>query len=299
MKKQYIYGLLATLIWATMATAVKMAVGSLPKMEVLSVCALIAGGFLLIVNVVRGTLPQLLRWKAKDYASIIFLGFLGMFLYSAFYYLGLEHLSAQEGCIINYLWPVMTVLFSAVLLREKLTFLKITAMLCSFGGVVILTIGGSTAAGGNRILGIAASLLSAALYGLFSVLNKKYNYDQSLSMMVIWLSSGIFAAVYGVFTETWVPITASQWPGLIWIGIMTDAAAYLFWALAVNGSKDSAAIANLAYLTPFISMVISSAMLGEKIRLQAVFALVLIIGGILLQSVPFRKLRPKFSSGRV
>jgi drug/metabolite transporter (DMT)-like permease len=70
---------------------------------------------------------------------------------------------------------------------------------------------------------------------------------------------------------------------------MTDAVAYLLWALALKGAEDTAKIANLAYLTPFLSVLISVVVLKEKIKPQAMVALVLIVGGILLQSVRRKK----------
>ena len=48
------------------------------------------------------------------------LGFIGLFMYSALYYFGIEQLSSQEACILNYLWPIMIVLFACVILKEKL-----------------------------------------------------------------------------------------------------------------------------------------------------------------------------------
>ena len=60
--------------------------------------------------------------------------------------------------------------------------------------------------------------------------------------------------------------------------------AYLLWALALNGVENSAKIANLAYLTPFLSLLVSAVVLKEKIQMRAVVALIFIVGGILLQS---------------
>ena len=103
-------------------------------------------------------------------------------------------------------------------------------------------------------------------------------------MMVMWLTVAICAAALGVFTENWVPITGVQWLGMIWLGVVVDAVAYLLWALALKGTDSTAKIANLAYLTPFLSLIVSALVLGETIQPHAVIALVFIVGGILLQS---------------
>jgi drug/metabolite transporter (DMT)-like permease len=215
---------------------------------------------------------------------------IGLFLYSALYYLGLSQLSSQEACILNYLWPIMLVFFSIVLLHEKLTVLKVLAMICSFSGVVILSSGGGSGTG-NHLLGVICCIAAAALYGLFSVLNKKADFDQRILMMVSWLTVAVVSAISGLIFEAWVPIVGKQWLGLLWNGVMINALAYLFWALALKESSSTAAIANLAYLTPFLSLFVSALLLHEKISLGALIALAFIIGGILIQNLKFKKIR--------
>ena len=132
-------------------------------------------------------------------------------------------------------------------------------------------------------LAIPVLLNCALVLGVY--LADKYTAAKKLppmaKQMIIGLLFGgvsAFASSYGV-----------QWLGIIWLGVMTDAVAYLLWALALKGVEDTAKIANLAYLTPFLSVVCSALVLKEKIKLQALVALVLIIGGILLQSLCERK----------
>ena len=213
------------------------------------------------------------------------LGFLGLFLYSALYYYGIDQLTSSEACILNYLWPLMTVIFSGILLHEPMTAKKIVSMLLSFLGIVILSLGGEHGSG-NAALGILACILAAACYGLFSVLNKKEGMDQGLTMMVIWLTTSLCAALCSLFGKPWVPVHGLSWAGLIWIGVFLNAVAYLLWALAINGTDSTAAIANLAYLVPLLSMILSILFLHEPLKLQLILALVLIVGGILLQKLP-------------
>ena len=71
----------------------------------------------------------------------------------------------------------------------------------------------------------------------------------------------------------------------MWLGVIVDGLAYLLWALALNGTKNTAVIANLAYLTPFLSLLVSAVFLRETLQPRAFAALVLIVGGILLQNL--------------
>ena len=284
MKKNYLYAILTVFIWGTMATVGKILVSNIPSLEALCIGSAFAFLFLLIVNIKNGTIKELGKYSVKDYAIMAGLGFIGLFLYSGLYYYGLTQLSSQEACIVNYLWPMMLVLFSAIILKEKLTVVKAVAMISSFIGVVILSVGSGSSGNGNVMLGIVSCVIAAACYGLFSVLNKKANYDQNIAMMVMWLVVAVCSAVFGLAIEDWKPVVGVQWLGMLWTGVVVNAIAYLIWALALNADKNSARIANLAYLTPFLSLIISAVVLKEQIQGRALIAFVFIIGGILLQT---------------
>lgn len=285
MKGNYICAISAILIWSTMAAAVKILLASLPSLEALAISSFFAFLVLLVLNLWNSGAAVMRHYPFRDYLAAAALGFVGLFLYSALYYYGLSQLSSQEACILNYLWPIMLVAFSCIILKEQMTVMKGAAMLCSFAGIVILSTGSAGGSNGNRALGMTSCVAAAACYGLFSVLNKKADKNQKITMMVIWLTTALCALTAGLMVEAWVPVSGVQWLGLLWLGAACDAAGYLLWALALKGEENTAAIANLAYLTPFLSLVVSAVLLKEKIQVRMIVALVFIVGGILLQQV--------------
>ena len=290
MRKSYLYASITVLIWATLATVVKIILSDIPNFEALTISSVFAFVFLLIMNIINGSVKELKHYRLKDYLMMSGLGFLGLFLYSALYYYGISALSSQEACILNYLWPLMIVVFACILLKEKLTARKLIAMGMSFAGIVVLTVGtGGAASSGNRLWGIVACVTAAVCYGLFSVLNKKHSLNQNITMMWIWLTVSVCSLVSGMIFEKWQPIVGIQWLGLGWLGVVVNAVAYLLWAIALKNAEDSAKVANLAYLVPFLSIVLSSVVLKEQITVNMVIAVVLIVGGILLQSIRFRR----------
>lgn len=285
MKKNYVYALLTVFIWGTLASVAKLLLSDIPNLQTLFIGSVFAFIALLIINIKKGLIKKLKTYSAKDYLIMAGLGFLGLFVYSALYYYGLSELTSQEACILNYLWPIMIVLFSCIILKEKFTLTKAIAMLCSFLGIIILSSGTGALQSENALAGIICCIIAAACYGLFSVLNKKADYDQNITMMIIWLSVSVFSAALGIFTEDWKPIEGIQWLGMVWLGVFVNAIAYLLWALALNGASNTAKIANLAYLTPFISVLISALVLKEELHARALISLVFIVGGILLQNL--------------
>ena len=285
MKKNFIYALSAVLIWSTTASLVKLLLSGIPNMEAMAISCGLSTIFLLIVNLITGKLKLMKLYSFKDYAIMVGLGFLGLFVYTVLYYFGIDNLTAQEACVLNYLWPIMLVAFSCIILKEKLTVMKVVAMICSFLGIVILSLGDGALPTGNAALGIVACISCAACYGLFCVLNKKYDYDQSIAMMIMWGITGVCSAILGPLTETWVSVSIVEFAGLAWLGIAINAIGYLIWALALVGTENTAKIANLAYLTPFLSIIVSAVFLKESFKMNALIALVFIIGGILLQNI--------------
>ena len=104
-------------------------------------------------------------------------------------------------------------------------------------------------------------------------------------ILIFWLITAVLSVLAGLAAETWVPVRGTQWIGLIWMGLASYAVAYLLWALALKGAENTALIANLAFLVPFLSVIWSAVFLKEPLQLNAVIALVFIVGGILLQSL--------------
>ncbi len=292
MKKNHLYALAAVLIWSTMAAVVKSTLADIPNLEVLTVSSVFGSAFLLAMNIRSGAVRRFRTYGLRDLGTMCALGFLGMFLYSWLYFYGISQLTSQEACILNYLWPGMLVLFSCLILREKMTWLKTAALVCSFAGIVILSTGGGEQAAGQRLPGTLACIAAAACYGLFCVLNKKRAFDQNLMMTVCWATVAVCGLILGPLTESWVPIRGWQWAAILWLGVAVHAVAYLLWALGLQGTGNTASVANLAFLTPLLSVGLSALVLGERLRPQAAAALVLILGGILLQSFLDRKRPP-------
>jgi len=283
MKKEYIYAIISVLLWSTTATVSKLLLGSLDSMQILLLSSLFSFIFLLIINCINGSIKEIKKYKPKDYLIIFSLGLIGIFLYDLFFYLGINAMQASQAFIINYLWPIMTVLFACIILKEKFTLRKIIAIIISFIGVIIVSSNGNIInIDKSSVMGTVYCMLAAILYGLFSVLNKKQNYNKFTSMMLFYFCSFIISLIYVLVSKkTFIP-ELSQLFGVLWIGIFTSAIAYTSWALAL-AKGDTARISNIAYLTPFISLIWTGIVLKEKISLYSVLGLIIIVLGILIQ----------------
>lgn len=283
-KKQIVYALLTVFLWATMAPAVKLMQDSVPTTEVLFLAGVFSVVFLLGRLIANGKVREYRTFGARNYKVVLGLGFLGFFVYEFLYYFGIAQLTASTACILNYLWPIMLVLFSCLILKEPFTTRKVLAMVASFLGVVVLSAGGNDQYGAHPVLGIVGCIVAAVSYGLFSVLNKREDLDQDLCMPIYWGVTMVSGLIAGFVEGGWTMPDLKTWLILAWLGVMANAVGYLIWAIALNDSKNSARIANFAFLVPVLSMLLSALILREQIHWNGIAALVLILGGILYQS---------------
>ena len=125
-------------------------------------------------------------------------------------------------------------------------------------------------------------ILAAVSYGLFSVLNKKKNYNNYISMMLFYFTSFCISLIYSLLTKKIFIPELNQLLGLLWRGIFTCAIAFTSWAIALK-KGDTIRISNMAYITPFLSLVWSSVILKENIKITSILGLIIIVLGIFLQ----------------
>ena len=282
MKKTYLYAGVSILFWSTTATVSKLLLNTLNSYQVLMFNAFFASLALLIVNIFTGKIKLLKNYKLKDYVTILLICSPGTFFYYIFLYSGTAKMEASQAFIINYLWPIMSVVFACIILKEKLTTRKCLAFVLSFIG--ILTVAGNELLKFNSqtLIGVVLCVLAAVSYGAFTALNRKWDYDYQLSMMLSFFCSFIFTIV--INTIMWKPLEIGlpQILGFAWNGFFVMALATVTWALALKHG-GTAKVSNLAYITPFLSLVWTFIVLKEPIRPLSVIGLVIIVVGIFIQ----------------
>ena len=63
---------------------------------------------------------------------------------------------------------------------------------------------------------------------------------------------------------------------------MTYGLAFSLWSIAI-ATGNTARLSNLAYLTPFVSLIWIYVLIGEPITLASIIGLLIIISGVILQ----------------
>lgn len=289
----YIFVLLASLLWGSTAAVAKLLLTNLNNLQVLFFTNLFAFIGLFFIVLFQKKKAIIKTYTRHDYFTFAWMGFIGAFLHVFFLFSALQLLPAQEAFIINYLWPIMVMVFAVLLLKEQITLRKVLGIICSFLGVaIVITKGNFFALQFGNILGILSAIAGAVVFGLFSVLGKKQNYDKFVSMMFYYFFS-FFYALIAVFLFSEIPtISIRQLLELAWLGVFTSGVAFVFWFLALKYG-DTAKMSTMIFLTPFISLIYIYFLVGEKILLSSIVGLAVIVVGILIQSINGKNLSPK------
>ena len=201
-------------------------------------------------------------------------------------------LPAQEAQPLNYTWPITLSLLSIPLLKQKLSKKVIIAFFISFCGVLLISTKGNLRRFQlTDLSGDFLAIFSSVIWAFYWIFNMRDKRDTTVKLFLAFL----FAIFYMTILFLRNPILPRIYPllGTAYIGFFEMGWAFLFWLKALEYSRDSASVANLVYISPFMSLFFISIFVGEKILISSIFGLVLIVGGIIVKNINLGKFSKK------
>src|SRR5581483_8296091 len=97
----------------------------------------------------------------------------GLFGYHALYFLALRFAPPAEAGLLNYLWPLLIVLFSALLPGERLATHHVLGAALGLLGTVLLFGGNGASFAANQVPGLVAAFIAAFVWASYSVLSRR------------------------------------------------------------------------------------------------------------------------------
>ncbi|RXJ82739.1 DMT family transporter [Arcobacter sp. F2176] len=280
----YKYALISVFLWSTVATAFKVSLSYLtPEALVLyaSTTSLIV---LFVILVIEKKLPLVIVHIKNNSLLIVVLGTINPFLYYLVLFKAYDLLPAQEAQSINYTWALMLSLLSVPFLKHKLSKYDIIAgIICYFGVLIIATKGAPFSLNFSNIEGLILALASTVLWSLYWIFNTKSKSDSTVSLFCNFLFSFPLIIIYFIYTQ---PLTLPDISGLlsaIYVGLFEMGITFLFWLKAMQSTINTSKIANLIFISPFLSLIFIYFILGEPILLSTIVGLILIIFGLIFQ----------------
>lgn len=282
--KAYLYALVTVLCWSTSASAFKLALRRVGVSELLFCAAVSSLLVLALILAGRGRLIGLLGWSRRDYGRSAVLGLLNPCLYYLILFRAYDLLPAQEAQPLNFVWPIVLVLLSTVILGQRLRATSLLAMAISFTGVIVISTHGQVLdlALSNGV-GVTLALASTIIWSLYWLYGVKDDRDP-VARLCLNFAFGIgYILLYQLVRGEWQLPSPAALIGGLYIGLFEMGLAFVLWLQALKLARNTAHVSNLIYLTPFGSLLVIHWVLGEPILASTIAGLVLIIGGILCQ----------------
>ena len=283
-KQAYAYAITAVLFWSTVASAFKVSLRYLDFLQLLFFASIVSIVILFLILLIQNKLNLFREYSGKDYLHSVMLGFLNPFLYYVVLFKAYSLLPAQEAQPLNYTWSIMLVLLSIPLLKQKIRFKSILAILVSYFGVfIIATRGDIWGFTFTNLNGVLLALGSAVIWALFWIYNIKDKRDEVAKLFLNFSFGFIFILISIMLSSRMrVPAMAGLM-GATYVGIFEMGITFVFWLKALKLSKTTAQVSNLIYLSPFLSLVLIHLIVGEKILLSTIIGLAFIVTGIMIQ----------------
>ncbi|MDR3644071.1 MAG: DMT family transporter [Clostridia bacterium] len=272
------------LLWGSFAAVSKLALSSLDAFQLQFYMFGLACVALTILLLINGRLGELRRISKKDILRLVLIS-VPSYLYYFLYTLSLKLLPAVEASSLNYIFPIMIVLFAIPIQHEKLSLLKSVSILAGFlGTLIILTNGNILRFKMTNLAGDLLAIAGAASWGIFSNYLKKNRVDMMLSNYIFALTAFAFSAVsMSVFSRFRLP-TGATFAQVLWISLSNIVVSYFVWNRLLKKCSSSLS-ASISFLTPFATLLFIMWLLGERITPAQLAGLAVIVTGIFLCSV--------------
>jgi len=266
--------LAAIVIWSTLALA-GAGLRDVPPFLLLGVAFCTSG------------LAGLLRprgWRIPLPTLVVGVG--GIFGYHFFYFRAFALAPAVEANLINYLWPLLIVALSPILLRGyPLRPQHIIGALLGLAGAGLIVTGGRLSLDLTYLPGYLLAGAAALTWAVYSLMTKRLPPFPTESVGAFCLISGLLSlgAHYlstGSFQAAAL-LRPGQWLALILAGLGPMGAAFFLWDAALKRG-DPRVIGALAYLTPLLSTLNLVWIGGQRLTGLAFAAMLLIIAGALV-----------------
>ena len=266
------------LIWSTLALFTALS-GTVPPFQLTAMSFTIAFLVGVIFWLIRGE-GILCHLKQPKIAWLIGVG--GLFGFHFFYFLALQNAPTVEASLISYLWPLLIVLFSALLPGERLRWFHVVGASLGFiGAALLVTKGQGFSFEAQYGWGYLAALIAALTWSRYSVLSRLFGSVPTDAVGGFCGATAILAfGCHFSFEETVWPM-ATEWLAVLALGLGPVGLAFFTWDYGVKHG-DIKLLGALAYFAPLLSTILlvlfgfaeSSWLLG--------IACLLIVGGAML-----------------
>ncbi|MEK1414866.1 EamA family transporter [Limosilactobacillus fermentum] len=265
---------------------------SMTAIWLVTVRLLFGGGIMLLIGLARhrDQIKAILSNK-RDIAILVIFAFLGNFNSQLTYMLAVQASNASTATVIQYLSPVLIILWLAFRNREWPRRIDVISIIFALVGTFLLVTGGRLDAltiTPNALMWGSSAALAASIYTLAprSLLAR---YD-TITVCGMAMFLGGLCISPNLFLTPVPHFTGLEWLGLIYIVVFGTMMAYTFFLGSVKYISP-ALTGMLSAFEPLVATFLTVTLLGTKLTSITLLGSFLIIFGILIESIPFKRIK--------
>ena len=246
-------GFVSVVLWGTLALLTKLTGGHIPAFQLMAMTFGIA--FLLMVA----------RWVKQGHSGMRYLkqsglawciGVGGLFGYHFAYFKAMTLAPAVEVSLLAYLWPLLIVLFSALLPGESLRKQHVAGALLALLGCWLLVGRNSAGFSLDNATGYMVALGCALIWSSYSLLSRLV---RSVPTDAVGWFCGVTTLLALVCHRAWEqtvwPDGWLEWIGVVGLGLGPVGIAFFTWDYGVKHGNIQL-LGTLAYGAPLISVLL-------------------------------------------
>ena len=222
-----------------------------------------------------------------DVWKVALASFLGLFMTQITFLFAITQTTAIDASILATQSPVMTLIISAIFLKERITWSGVAGIILSIAGVLILVFDSvSISSGADHttvwgILGMIANCLCFASYvGIFKPLIQKYSVVTFMKWMFLFSSLMALPFSFSAFSASNLASVAPDVMGHV--AFVVVGATFIAYFLIPYGQKRlrPVMVCMYTYVQPVIAMVIALAMGLDTLSPLKIAACLLVFLGV-------------------
>ena len=279
-------GFTAILMWSLLAL-LTAASGQMPPFQLAAITFAVGGLIGAASWLFREGAAAALRQPPQVWA----LGIFGLFGYHALYFMALRLAPPAESGLINYLWPLLIVMFSALLPGEKLKAHHVVGVLLGLAGTIVLVAGRAQLGFTAQFLpGYAAAFVAAFVWAIYSVMSRRFAAVSTDAVVGFCLVTSLLGALFHLaFERTIWPETLGQWLAIAALGVGPVGAAFYVWDIGMKRG-DIRVLGAASYAAPVLSTsFLVAGGYAEASWSLAMAALLIAAGGLIAAKDMFRR----------
>ena len=275
MRIALVLALIAVLCWSTVATAFKIALESLSPIQLLLNSSLVATVTLLLISLGPKRLEWVKHpWTIKRFFLLLIAAGLNPCIYYFCLFEAYDRLMAQQALALNYTWPFALVLLHGVIRLSFPKPLSLLYLLIGFTGILVSSGAYSFSLNSIDYIGVLFALSSAVVWALYWLIQKIVTGDELINLTVSFSFASLILVIFIPFTDQ---MTMKDLVSSCYVGVMEMAIPFYLWSMAVRRVDKPERIVTLMYLSPVLSVIWISLVLGEALYYNTIIGLILIL----------------------